>query len=162
MDRLNAGVLGGLLAGLVLLSAPATLALPTYRKQAAQLMHYDRDNPLWALDRRVVPCTFCHVKETGGAPWNPFGEAIRATFRADAEAGRHRKFPEVLQALLASEGDADKDGYADVLEVFARTLPGDPQSKPTDSVAQVRAAFDKAGGVKQYAPAKPQGVPQGK
>ncbi|MFC4640498.1 hypothetical protein [Deinococcus hohokamensis] len=154
MARVNAGVLGAVLGGLVLLSAPATLALPTYRKQAAVLMHYDKDDPLWALDRRVVPCTFCHVKETGGAPWNPFGEAIRATFRADAQAGRHRKFPEVLHALLASDGDADSDGYSDVLEVFARTLPGDPASRPGVPAAQVRAAFEKAGGIGQYAPPK--------
>ncbi|WP_162485357.1 hypothetical protein [Deinococcus deserti] len=144
-------LLGTALTVLTLLSVPAALALPTYRKQAAQQFRYDRDNPLWALDRRVVPCTYCHVKATGGAPWNPFGEAIRASFRADAQAGKHTKFPVVLHTLLASEGDADGDGYSDVLEVFARTLPGERESHPRTAEKELRAAYEKAGGIAQYA-----------
>ncbi|GGK31629.1 hypothetical protein GCM10008955_26820 [Deinococcus malanensis] len=151
-DRVR--LLGAALAGLTLLSVPAALALPTYRKQAAQQFRYDRDNPLWDLDRRVVPCTYCHIRVTGGAPWNPFGEAIRAAFRADAQAGKHSKFPVILHGLLASEGDADKDGYSDALEVYARTLPGDDTSYPRTAEKEVRAAYENAGGAQQYLPPK--------
>lgn len=147
---------GGVLAALVLLAAPVALAMPRYRLQAIQQFHYDADNPLWQLDRRVMACTFCHVNEGGGAPWNPFGEAIRAGFQADAAAGQKGKFPDVLYAVLKAEGDADGDGYPDVLEVFAHTLPGDADSKPDRSVAVLRAAFAAAGGVAQYAPKAPQ------
>lgn len=146
--------MAGALLGALVLSAPVALAMPGFRLSAIRQFHYDQGNPLWEYDRRVMACTYCHVNPSGGAPWNPFGEAVRATFRADAQAGRHRKFPDVLYTLLASDRDADKDGYSDVLEVFARTLPGDPASKPVEPLTQVRAAFDQAGGIKQYAPPK--------
>ncbi|MFC4455382.1 hypothetical protein [Deinococcus sonorensis] len=155
MARVTLPALCALLGPLVL-AVPRTLALPTYRRQAAQLMHYDQDTPLWALDRRVVPCTFCHVEVTGGPPWNVFGEEIRAAFTADARAGRHRPFPQVLQDLLASGADADRDGYADVLEVFARTLPGDPSSRPGEPPEQVMAAFEHAGGMRLYQAKRPE------
>lgn len=148
------GALACTLAGLVVLAAPVALAIPRYRNQAVVQFHYDRGNPLWQLDRRVMACTYCHVKESGSAPWNPFGEAIRAAFRADAEAGKHSKFPQILSAVLQAGGDADQDGYLDVLEVFARTLPGDPKSRPAQPVADLQAAFEKAGGLGQYLPGK--------
>ncbi|GGM13549.1 hypothetical protein [Deinococcus aerophilus] len=154
MGRLNVRWMGGGLATLVLLGAPVALALPKYRLQAIPQLRYDADNPLWTLDRRVMACTYCHVHEGGGAPWNPFGEAIRAGFRADAEAGGKGKFPDVLYATLQAGQDADGDGYPDALEVFARTLPGDPASRPDQPLAEVQAAFAVAGGVEQYAPAK--------
>ncbi|CAM3402198.1 hypothetical protein DESA109040_11185 [Deinococcus saxicola] len=141
-----------LLAGLVILGLPVALAMPRYRSQAIVQFHYDAGNPLWELDRRVMACTFCHVNVGGGAPWNPFGEAIRAGFRADAEAGQKGKFPDVLYAVLKADGDADGDGYPDGLEVFARTLPGDPESRPDKPLADLKAGFAAAGGVAQYAP----------
>lgn len=146
--------LAGAFAGLLLLTAPVALAMPAFRRAAIQQFHYDRDNPLWELDRRVMACTYCHVRETGGAPWNPFGQALQAQFVKDTRAGRTQKFPQVLHDLLKAGQDADGDGYADALEVFARTLPGDPKSKPEQSVADLQAAFEKAGGAAQYAPAK--------
>lgn len=148
------GALACALAGLVVLAAPVALAMPKYRNQAVVQFHYDRDNPLWQLDRRVMACTYCHVKDTGGPPWNSFGEALRSVFRADAGAGKHSKFPQILFSVLQAGGDADGDGYPDVLEVFARTLPGDPKSKPTQPAADLQAAFERAGGLAQYAPGK--------
>lgn len=135
----------------------AALALPKYRLQAAPQLHLTDGNELWQLDRRVISCSYCHVQETGGAPWNPFGQAIQATFRSEAEAGRAVKFPQALSVLLESNGDADADGYADALEVFARTLPGDPASHPERPVADLQAEFDAAGGAAQFAPPAPGG-----
>lgn len=127
-------------------SAPA---LPKYRMQAIPQLHFDEGQELWHFDRRVMACTYCHVKDTGGAPWNPFGQAVQAEFGA---SGGQVKFPQVLHGLLKADRDSDADGYPDALEVFARTLPGDPASRPEQPLAELRAAFEKAGGAEQYAP----------
>ena len=139
-----------------MLAAPAALALPKYRMQAITQFHLDDGSGLAALDRRVMACSYCHVKETGGAPWNPFGEAIRATFKANAEAGGRAKFPEVLYTLLESGADADGDSYPDALEVWAKTLPGDAASKPSEALEVVQARFEAAGGVGQFKPQQAQ------
>ncbi len=144
-----------LLAALVTVSAPVAFAMPRFRLQAIPQLHYDQGNPLWELDRRVMACTFCHVKDSGGAPWNPFGESIRAAFNADAQAGGKGTFPDMLYSVLKADHDADADGYQDALEVYAHTLPGDPHSVPATPPAELRAAFEKAGGIPQYAPLPP-------
>lgn len=146
---------------LFLLLAPAALAMPRFRLIAIQQFHYDQGNPLWEYDRRVMGCTYCHVKNSGGAPWNSFGQALQAQFQADAAQVQNGKapqntFPQVLYDRLKAMQDADGDGYADALEVFAHTLPGDPDSKPQKSVAELEKVFEAAGGVAQYAPLKPQ------
>ena len=143
------------LLALAALLGGAALALPKYRLQAAPQLHLTDGNELWQLDRRVMPCSYCHVQETGGAPWNPFGQAIQATFRREAEAGRAVKFPQALSVLLESNGDADGDGYPDAVEIFAKTLPGDPASRPERPVADLQAEFDAVGGAAQFAPPEP-------
>ncbi|MFC3833745.1 MULTISPECIES: hypothetical protein [Deinococcus] len=147
-----AWLLPGVLAALVAASVPVASAMPKFRLQAIPQLHYDAGNPLWELDRRVMACTFCHVRDSGGAPWNPFGRALQAAFVTDARAGGKARFPDVLYTVLKAEGDADGDGYSDVLEVYARTLPGDPDSVPTLPLPALRAAFDAAGGAAQYVP----------
>ncbi|PTA68852.1 hypothetical protein [Deinococcus arcticus] len=151
--RVAAGVLGALVLAAPALVSPA-LALPKYRTQAAPQLHLTEGNALWALDRRVMPCTYCHVDPTGGPAWNPFGQALQQTFATEAAAGRHLTFPQALHTLLAAGTDADEDRYADALEVFAKTLPGDPDSKPETPVDELTTAFEKAGGVTQYQPLK--------
>lgn len=131
-------------------------AMPKFRLQAAQQFHYDQGNPLWEYDRRVMACSYCHVKESGGAPWNSLGQALQAQFRADAAVAGKNKFPQVLYDLLKAGKDSDGDGYADALEVFARTLPGDAASRPEKTVPELEKEFELAGGVAQYAPSKPQ------
>ncbi|WP_189101668.1 hypothetical protein [Deinococcus knuensis] len=152
---------GRVTLALAALLGGAALALPKYRLQAAPQLHLTAGNDLWQLDRRVISCTYCHVRESGGAPWNPFGQAIQATFRSEAEAGRAVKFPQALSVLLESGGDADSDGYPDALEVFARTLPGDPDSRPERPVADLQVEFDAAGGAAQFAPPAPGGKGDG-
>lgn len=137
--------------------------MPIFRLQAIQQFHYDVGNDLWQYDRRVMACTYCHVRDQGGAPWNTFGMALKAQFVKDAASGRKNLFPQVLYDLLKSGQDSDGDGYPDALEVFAHTLPGDPVSKPNKSLAAVQREFDAAGGVARYAPAaknKAVGEPQ--
>lgn len=138
---------GALLAGLLLLSAPAALALPRYRAEAVRLLGHDKDDPLWELTRKVMPCVTCHTQPQGGKGWNAFGQSLQAEFRAQPQTN----FRTALRSVLAEHADADADGYADVLEFFARTLPGDPESKPEKPVAELRQAFEQAGGMAQYA-----------
>jgi len=123
---------------------PVVFALPKYREQTIRQLHYE--GPLWS--RKTMECTFCHVKRAGGAPWNAFGEAIKAGFREAPKAG----FDEVLFAVLSKQLDSDADGYTDALEVFARTLPGDAKSKPAEGVQELERRLDAAGGVQQYRP----------
>ena len=126
--------------------------MPKFRLQAIQQFHYDKGNPLWEYDRRVMACSYCHVSDSGGAPWNSFGRALQFQFQADAAGGQKNRFPQVLYDLLKAEKDSDGDGYADALEVFARTLPGDANSKPEKTLTELQKEFDAAGGVQQFQP----------
>jgi hypothetical protein len=136
-------------AGLALVAAllPAAVARPAYRLQAIRQLGI----PGSTLSRNTMACTYCHAREGGGAPWNPFGEAIRAAFRAEPEAG----FPEALYLTLATGNDADRDGYPNAVEVFARTLPGDPASRPQAAPEAVARELEEAGGVERYRPKPP-------
>jgi hypothetical protein len=93
-------------------------------------------------------CQLCHMKARGGAPWNPFGLAI-GKFRA-----KRLPIDQAVFEALKLEADVDKDGFSDALEVFAGTMPGDANSKPTETPEVLKTKFDAAGGVTQYAPAK--------
>lgn len=93
---------------------------------------------------RAVGCTYCHVNANGGAPWNPFGDAVRGNFKGN--------IGDALYETLKAMKDADGDGYADVLEVFAGSLPGDANSKPLVTPDALMANLTKAGGVDMYKP----------
>lgn len=118
-------------------------AFPEYRLAAIKQLHLTPDPKDGAW---VVQCTYCHVKPEGGSPWNPFG--IRVQTRVSQVANINQ----ALYDVLAEMKDADGDGYADALEVFAGTLPGEKTSKPLTDAAYLRQAFEKAGGVDQYRP----------
>ncbi|WP_241191172.1 thrombospondin type 3 repeat-containing protein [Deinococcus psychrotolerans] len=135
-------------AALALLLLTPTLAMPAFRLTAIQQFHYDKDDPLWQYSGKVMACTFCHVNAKGGAPWNVFGQALQKGFQTNPKA----KFADVLYSVLAANGDTDGDGYPDVIEVFAHTLPGDASSKPDKPLAELETEFAAAGGVSQYAP----------
>jgi len=121
---------------------PSALARPAYREVTVRQLGY----PGSLLSRTTMPCTFCHVNERGGAPWNSFGEALKG------ELGRRPdvKFGTALHEVLSANGDSDGDGYADALEVFARTRPGDADSRPKEPETSLRARFEEAGGAAQY------------
>lgn len=131
------------LIGVLVAAASLAFARPVYRSQAIDQLHIEGSK----LSAKTMACTYCHVNASGGAPWNAFGEALKKGFRDHPKA----KFDAVLYEVLAANRDSDEDGYPDALEVFAKTLPGDAKSKPTPTLADLRAAFDAAGGVKQYA-----------
>jgi hypothetical protein len=110
-------------------------AFGNYRDQAVRQ---------FKLSNARVGCTYCHVNASGGAPWNAFGEAVQAKLSGDISAA--------LFAVLSAKKDADGDGYADMLEVFAGTLPGNKDSAPLVATGALEIAFGKAGGLDQYKP----------
>ena len=86
--------------------------------------------------------------------WHDFSSGKGGTMFTFVMEMEGLTFPQALYALLQADTDADGDGYPDALEVYAGTLPGDPASVPTPPVQDLRAAFEQAGGVAQYAPPK--------
>lgn len=61
-------------------------------------------------------CTVCHVSTSGAAPRNSYGQAFAAA----------------NHDFAAIEGqDSDGDGFTNLQELQAGTLPGDPNSKPS-------------------------------
>jgi hypothetical protein len=110
-------------------------AFPAYRTQAVAQ---------FKLDDKTTDCAYCHVSSSGGAPWNPFGQLVQIKLEGD--------IGKALYEALAAKLDSDEDGYADALEVYAKTLPGDKDSKPKDDVKTLEAAFEKAGGLEPFKP----------
>ena len=90
------------------------------------------------------------LSKSGGAPWNVFGQALQKGFAASPKSN----FGEVLYTVLSANGDSDGDGYPDAVEVFARTLPGDPDSHPDRPLAELEQEFAAVGGVEAYAAKK--------
>jgi hypothetical protein len=96
---------------------------------------------------RASTCLYCHT-DLEGDDWNAFGLELRNTFKNEGA----KRIPESLYLVLKRDKDSDEDGYKDVLEVFAKTLPGDPESKPTESAAELEAQLEAEGGVDLFKP----------
>lgn len=131
----------GLLAGALALGA--AFARPAFAGTAETQLHLA---DLVSGPLKEAGCTLCHVSPDGGAPWNPFGLAV----------GRQRakKLPvdRALYEALRLGADVDGDDYADALEVFAGTLPGDKASRPEEAAPALAVRFEAAGGLERYAP----------
>ena len=145
-----AGLKKVLLTLTLLILGSSVIAMPQFRLTAIQQLHYDTLDPLWQYSGKVMGCTFCHLNKQGGAPWNVFGQALQKGFAANPKSS----FGDVLYAVLRANDDSDGDGYPDAVEVFARTLPGDPSSHPDRPLAELEQAFVAAGGVELYAARK--------
>lgn len=91
-------------------------------------------------------CQFCHVNAFGGAGWNGFGQALKDQLASSSGV------PQALFDLLKKNADSDKDGFKDVLEVVAGTLPGDATSKPSVKAKDLEAKLKKMGGVSAFKP----------
>jgi hypothetical protein len=124
----------------LVLLIPLAMARPGYRTALIGQFNLVPDTP----EIRTIGCTYCHTNASGGSPWNGFGNTLRANFKGGVTTS--------LYEALKSLKDSDGDGYADVLEVFAGSLPGDPTSKPNVSVQALEDRLSKAGGVDMYKP----------
>ncbi len=123
------------LGGLGFSQLGSVSAFGAYREQAVKQ---------FKLTNNRIGCTYCHVSADGGAPWNPFGQRLQNNLSGDIS--------KALYETLAEKKDSDGDGYLDMLEVFAGSLPGNKDSAPLVTAAALAAAFEKAGGVDQYKP----------
>jgi hypothetical protein len=92
---------------------------------------------------RTAACMYCHIERNGGDGWNGFGKLVREKFLGEAE----RKLNSALYMALNANQDSDGDGYTDTQEVYAKTLPGSSQSKPSARPADIQASLNQAGGV---------------
>jgi len=68
---------------------------------------------------KSAQCGVCHVKSNSQGGLNPYGKLLEG-----------KKIS--TSSLKAIENtDADKDGFSNIVEIKAGSLPGDPQSKPS-------------------------------
>ena len=67
---------------------------------------------------KKAKCCICHLDPKGKGKLNPYGAMLKKT-KID---------PASLKAI--ERKDADKDGFSNIAEIKAGTLPGDPKSKP--------------------------------
>lgn len=132
------GLVTAITLGLALAPAGARSAFLTQLVQQYRLEH--------GADVPEVGCQYCHVKSYGGRNWNAFGERVRAEYLGAAR----RDIAQALYRALVAKIDTDRDGFADALEVVARTYPGDPTSKPTQPKASLEAQLDQLGGVDAF------------
>ncbi len=129
------------LAALVL--SPLAFAKNSYRIAAqAQFKLLSADG------KGEIGCIYCHASPNGGGSWNKYGEALKTQYFGASK----RNIADALYQSLKAKKDSDGDKYADVLEVVAKTLPGDATSKPTKTVAVLEAELKKLGGVDAFKP----------
>jgi hypothetical protein len=93
-------------------------------------------------------CLYCHINPEGGDGWNLFGTLMQEVF---SEEGK-RLVPETLYETLKRNADSDRDGYKDILEVVGKTFPGNKNSVPSKTVAELEAELEKLGGLEAFKP----------
>ncbi len=101
-------------AGLLLLTAVA-FALPNDTATFTQL-YAPRDGTALAK----AACLVCHAKMPPSKDLNPYG----------ADLARQGKTRAAAAFTAIEKLDSDKDGFTNIQEIAAGTLPGDPASKP--------------------------------
>ena len=104
--------------GLMALSACAIAKPPFLKTFEATYKIKDTSN------LHKASCTICHI-----APpqLNPYGLDVKKQLETD-------KLPAVTPKVLkeVEKLDSDKDGFTNIQEIKADTLPGDPDSKPAE------------------------------
>ncbi|MDQ7820795.1 MAG: hypothetical protein QN173_08550 [Armatimonadota bacterium] len=102
-------------AGVVLTLATAAAALPADLTTFRNLYKPREDSPLGKAG-----CLICHTATPPTKEVNPYGADLAKQGKTRAEA-----------AFRAIEKlDSDKDGFTNIAEIQAGTLPGDPTSRP--------------------------------
>ncbi len=135
-----------ILFGIILSTATLsiTLARPVYHAQVLEQFH---------LTKSVVSigagCQYCHSNPNGGLGMNPFGIALDRRLPDEPEVEDVAKG---LYLQLQARKDSDLDGYDDVLEVVAGTLPGNEKSKPASRPASLEIVLKGLGGVSRFSP----------
>ncbi len=103
----------GIGVAVVLLWVAAALALPN-----DQTLFKSTYNPKEGTALANAACVTCHAKMPPGKDLNPYGKDFLGK-------GRNAAALKAIESL-----DSDKDGFTNIVEINAGTLPGDPASKP--------------------------------
>jgi mono/diheme cytochrome c family protein len=104
---------------------------------------------LWSVSSvQKAQCAYCHTSRERVETLNPFGKALNDFWKGEARGNP----AQALYLVLKVNRDADADGYDDVLEVIAGTLPGDKSVKPTASKTQLEMRLKERGGVDSFKP----------
>jgi hypothetical protein len=67
---------------------------------------------------KKAKCGICHVNKTGKGALNAYGKMLR------------KRKVEAASLRAIEKKDADKDGFSNIAEIKAGTLPGNPKSRP--------------------------------
>jgi hypothetical protein len=126
---------------LAVIGVQVSSARSTYRPITLKQFKFEKN-----AAANKVGCQLCHVNAFGGAGWNGFGQALKDQMASSSGV------PQALFDLLKKNADSDKDGFKDVLEVVAGTLPGDAKSKPSAKATDLEAKLKKMGGVSAFKP----------
>ncbi|MEY4531085.1 MAG: hypothetical protein RLZZ156_1806 [Deinococcota bacterium] len=94
----------------------------------------------------AVTCNYCHISRYGGNKWNAFGTEIQIAYFDKAKGD----ISIALYQTLKARKDSDKDGFIDLLEIVAKTLPGDKNSRPTKTVVVLEAELKQLGGIEAF------------
>jgi mono/diheme cytochrome c family protein len=98
----------------LILAAAVALALPK-----DQTLFKETYAPKEGTALASAGCLVCHTKMPATKELNPYGKDYLSKKTRDAAA---------LKAIETL--DSDKDGFNNITEIRAGTLPGDPTSKP--------------------------------
>jgi hypothetical protein len=120
------------------------LARPVFHQKMIEQFHLEK-----SLTSINAGCQYCHSRPEGGLGMNPFGIALDRRLPNDPELEDVAK---ALYAQLQARQDTDKDGFDDVLEVVAGTLPGNEKSKPPQSSASLEIVLKGIGGINRFRP----------
>lgn len=97
----------------VLVLASAAFATIAWQKEFDKLYKPKPESEL-----KKAKCAACHVQRNGKGDLNPYGKLLQ------------KKKVEAASMKAIEKQDADKDGFTNIDELKAGTLPGDPKSKP--------------------------------
>ncbi len=97
----------------VFVLASAAFATITWQKEFDKLY-----KPKATSELKKARCAVCHVDKAGKGALNPYGKALE------------KKKLESASFKAIEKLDSDKDGFTNIDEIKAGTLPGDPKSKP--------------------------------
>ncbi len=111
-------------------------ARSSFMSVAAQVLHFE--NILGTTLERAG-CVLCHVKPSGGAPWNTFGYTV-GFWR-----GKKQDINSALYSALRYGGDSDYDGIPNTFERMAGTNSSDRDSKPQAKLDVLKKDYDARG-----------------
>ncbi len=132
-------------SGLLLTVCVSAIGFSVSSATTAHRMQSIKQLKLQAV-QTAVTCNYCHISRYGGNKWNAFGTAIQIAYFDKAKGDVSLAIYQTLKARK----DADQDGFVDLLEIVAKTLPGDKNSRPSKTVALLETELKQLGGVEAF------------